>query len=248
MTHTFSAFEWRNGVLFDYSRNQFPTVLHALVGANLFPLRDGSTYFIFQHEGFAYVEGRFPLPAGYYGSLTADRQFIQGSDDCQALIIERVGFKGVFSIGGPIEETGRLKYIDGCTDSLLVPPVKLGDPCFNHLHFPAGINQTMHTHPSMRVGLVAKGRGLCTTPFGNIPLVPGQIFIIHPENGEQAAGTDGQPYPVGSHCFSTDDSELHVIAYHPDSDFGPLDEDHPMINRTIVNGVSAKHLDEIRTK
>ena len=28
-----------------------------------------------------------------------------------------------------------------------------------------------------------------------------------------------------------------VIAYHPDSDFGPTDDDHPMVNRTIVDGV-----------
>jgi hypothetical protein len=25
-----------------------------------------------------------------------------------------------------------------------------------------------------------------------------------------------------------------VIAYHPDSDFGPTHENHPMVNRTIV--------------
>lgn len=248
MNHTFSAFSWQNGLLFDYSDNLFPTKLHALVGAQLFPLKEGSTYFVFQQEGFAYVGGRFPLPAGYYGSLTAKEEFIQGSDDAKVLIIERIGYSGVFSIGGPIEETGRLKYIDGCTDSLLVPPVKLGDPCFNHLHFPAGIDQTMHTHPSMRVGLVTRGNGTCTTPFGDIPLVPGQIFIIHPDNGNEEPGKDGTKYPVGSHCFSTNDSTMDVIAYHPDSDFGPMDEDHPMINRTIVNGISAKHLEAIRTK
>ena len=26
---------------------------------------------------------------------------------------------------------------------------------------------------------------------------------------------------------------LDVIAWHPDSDFGPTDQDHPMINRTL---------------
>jgi len=25
-----------------------------------------------------------------------------------------------------------------------------------------------------------------------------------------------------------------VIAWHPDSDFGPRDDDHPMINRTLI--------------
>jgi hypothetical protein len=41
---------------------------------------------------------------------------------------------------------------------------------------------------------------------------------------------------------------MDVIAFHPDSDFGPEDENHPMINRTIVNGVSANAIDEIKTK
>jgi hypothetical protein len=52
----------------------------------------------------------------------------------------------------------------------------------------------------------------------------------------------------GEHKFSTPyGEELQVIAFHPDSDFGPTDEDHPMLNRTIVQGVSAKHLTAIRS-
>ena len=51
----------------------------------------------------------------------------------------------------------------------------------------------------------------------------------------------------GNHKFRTFDSEMRVIAYHPDSDFGPQDEDHPMINRTMVDGVSANKIDKIRT-
>ena len=41
---------------------------------------------------------------------------------------------------------------------------------------------------------------------------------------------------------------MDVIAFHPDSDFGAEDEFHPMINRTIVKGVAANKIDEIRTK
>ena len=41
---------------------------------------------------------------------------------------------------------------------------------------------------------------------------------------------------------------MDVIAFHPDSDFGPTDIEHPMINRTIVNGVKASELENIRTK
>ena len=68
-----------------------------------------------------------------------------------------------FTIGGPVAsgDEGRLPYIDGCSDSLLVSPVLRGDPCLNHLHFPGGIKQTKHTHPSGRAGLVIGGKGVC---------------------------------------------------------------------------------------
>ena len=116
---------------------------------------------------------------------------------------------------------GRLRYIDGCSDTLLACPPLLGDPCLNHLHFPKGTLQTQHTHPSVRLGVVARGEGACETPDGTTPLVSGLIFAI-PAGGE--------------HGFLTADSSMDVVAYHPDSDWGPTDEDHPMLNRTWVDG------------
>ena len=35
-------------------------------------------------------------------------------------------------------------------DTLLLAPPKLTDPCLNLLHFPPGITQTAHSHPSLR--------------------------------------------------------------------------------------------------
>ncbi len=115
-----------------------------------------------------------------------------------------------------------------------MPPVRLGDPCLNALFFPENIDQTAHTHPSMRVGMVIEGRGSCVTPEREYALLPGKIFIIHED---------------GNHRFRTGPgAKMTVVAYHPDSDFGPQDEDHPMINRTIVKGVSAAEIDAIRTR
>ena len=125
----------------------------------------------------------------------------------------------------------------------------MGDPCLNHLHFPDHITQTPHTHPSHRIGIVAKGNGECITPFGNLPLIAGMIFIIKEWDGSSIAkGNDGKSHPVGTHKFDTKDESMDVIAFHPDSDFGPTDIEHPMINRTIVGGVKASELEEIRTK
>jgi mannose-6-phosphate isomerase-like protein (cupin superfamily) len=236
MTNSFTPFEFRNGELFDASQDEFPSRLHAWDSQSAETLeveREGSTFYGFVFEGDATLATRdsaFPLQAGMYFSVP-EKASISGG---KGILIERVGFKGQFMLGGPIEESGRLKYIDGCTDSLLIPPIKLGDPCLNALYFPSQINQTQHTHPSIRVGVVFSGRGECVTPKENIPLLPGEIFVIHRD---------------GLHSFRTpDDSGMVVIAYHPDSDFGPEDQNHPMINRTIVEGQSASELDEIRTR
>jgi SAM-dependent methyltransferase len=143
--------------------------------------------------------------------------------------------RALFAIGGPVEEVGRLPYIDGCTDTLLLAPAIKGAPCLNHLHFPANVIQTQHTHPSGRSGVVVSGRGACVCQGGKVrtPLAPGVAFVI--------------PANV-LHAFETEDQELDVVAFHPDSDSGPTADDHPMVNRTMVDGVSASQIDSIRTK
>jgi quercetin dioxygenase-like cupin family protein len=129
------------------------------------------------------------------------------------------GFYGQTVLGVPLEEKGRLKYIDGCTDSLLVYAPRLGDPCLNHLHFPAGIDQTFHTHPSIRMGYVARGNGVASFPTGDVALTTGDIFML----------------PVDTlHRFRTPNESMDIIAFHPETDTGPTDEDHPMLNRTII--------------
>ncbi len=155
------------------------------------------------------------------------------SGEGSGFISTRVNFKGVFSIGGPVEKTGRLKYINGCSDSLIIPPVTLGDPCFNLLHVPPHIDQTTHTHPTVRVGMVLSGEGICIGIDKEYPLISGKIFIL---------------YPDCLHSFHTKDNTLRIVVYHPDSDSGPSHDSHPMLNRSYVEGVSASKIDDIRTK
>ncbi|NBW63320.1 MAG: cupin domain-containing protein, partial [Synechococcaceae bacterium WB4_1_0192] len=51
------------------------------------------------------------------------------------------------------------------------------------------------------------------------------------------------------HRFLTgSESGLTVVAWHPDSDTGPTDVDHPMVRRTMVGGVSAAELAGIQTR
>jgi quercetin dioxygenase-like cupin family protein len=178
----------------------------------------GGTHFLFGFDGETCMTFRgrdLTLPQGWFACVPGDVELAGGV----GVAITRGGWQGLFQLGGPLEARGRLAYIDGCTDTLLVAPPRLGDACLNHLHIPAGTAQTRHTHPSLRAGIVVRGRGRCVTPDGEHPLEPGLAFLI----------------PAGCpHSFFTDDEALDVIAYHPDSDFGPTDDIHPMVNRTVL--------------
>ena len=227
----FRLFEMRTGLLASIEEAEHPSRLFAWQGETL-SLPDGATYFGYVQSGKTRIRtggDSFPLRPGMYFSAPSAAT-IEGEG--QGVVMARLGYAGFFQIGGPIEARGRLCYIDGCTDSLLLSPVMLGDPCLNLLHFPPGIRQTAHTHPSARLGMVTRGEGRCLLERETVPLLPGSVFIIE-------AGT--------VHGFSTEERDMTVIAYHPDSDFGPTHRDHPMINRTLVEGVSAKYLDQIQT-
>lgn len=193
--------------------------------------RDDATHYGVMRDS-CYVlcnSGSFYLTTGMYFSVVGPIRF-RGGRGC---VITMDGYRGLTMLGGPIEHEGRLRYIDGCSDSLLIGPPKVGEPCLNYLHFPPSIRQTMHTHPSLRAGMIVRGSGRAVTPEGELPLTPGCVWILPSHT---------------AHCFYTDGEAMDVVAWHPDSDQGPTDDDHPMLNRTLVGGVSAKYLPEIRTQ
>lgn len=221
-------------------------LLRELPGVRVWGVDDGAlvlgedaTHFVFCHQGALTVRqsGAWPhvLTAGMYASVPGKCEVRPvGQDLSRGMVMSALGWLGMLVIGGPLEERGRLRYIDGCTDSLLVPPVRLGDPCLNGLWFPMGTQQTSHTHPSVRIGMVVRGRGRCVTRWDEHQLRPGMMFVIHPE---------------GEHRFETgQDAGLTVVAWHPDSDCGPTDQAHPMVNRTMVGGVSAALRPELQTR
>jgi hypothetical protein len=215
---TFHPFELAPASLLDLRDNPFPTVVSTWAGESGVELPPTGTHFGFAHDGPTDIgceSGTYRLVTGMYFSVPGALRLRGG----RGLVVTAAHFRGFFHLGGPVEGTGRLRYIDGCTDSLLVPPVLLGDPCLNLLHIPPGTRQTAHTHPSIRVGLIVRGSGECVTPDNRHPLRPGLAFVIAAD---------------ARHSFHTDRDPLLVIAYHPDSDFGPTHECHPMVNRTII--------------
>tara|TARA_R110000824_G_scaffold53063_1_gene147202 strand:+ start:10 stop:834 length:825 start_codon:yes stop_codon:yes gene_type:complete len=252
----------KTGLIFDDSKHEtYPIRYYNTINGKGFKTKENCSYHGYIYEGDSqlyYKQGNkeinLNLTSGMFFSCK-DGFTING--DSKIVIIEVLHTKGIYpktnyqaynTIGGPIEKSGRLRYIDGCTDSLLIAPVKWGDPCLNHLHFPKDIRQTQHTHPSHRIGIVSSGSGLCVTPFGNLPLIKGMIFVIKEWDGVTfATGLDNNQHPIGEHSFNTDKESLDVIAFHPDSDFGATDVEHPMINRTYVDGKSVKTMTEIMT-
>lgn len=146
------------------------------------------------------------------------------------VVIERFGFNCI-NTKVQWEEQGRLSYIDGCTDSMLIPPPRYGDPSLNYLHFPVGIDQSQHRHPDIRAGVIVGGRGTAYANHGYKggagheqswakDLEVGDFFIL-PENE--------------LHSFKTNKGEeMEVIAYHPSTDGGPTDQSHAMLNRTYL--------------
>jgi AraC-like ligand binding domain len=166
--------------------------------------------------------GRFELRPGYTFSVPG-KLTLEG--DGNGFIVSSLKHRALFTLTGPLEEDGRLKYIDGCSDSLLIPPIVRGDPCMNFLSVPPNTNQSDHTHPSVRIGMIISGEGYCSTDTGRIQLGPGLVFVIAPDT---------------IHSFHTRRKPLRIVAWHPDSDTGPTNEDHPMINRTVIGDVSER--------
>jgi hypothetical protein len=184
-----------------------------------------STGYGYVVRGSCRVKDRIVKQSEYFciSAEFAEEVITAGEESIVALFI-RLGFVGVFSMGAT-EPRGRMSYIDGCTDSILVGPPRMGDPCLNFLHFPPGVRQSFHVHPTIRLGVVAGGCGVACVSSGDehvltLPLQPGMLFLLEAQK---------------LHRFETSsNSDLTVIAYHPDSDWGPTDQNHPMLNRTYL--------------
>lgn len=216
----------------DRSETMYPSVAYQFdsdeVGdMGYFFTRDLSTSYGFVFSGEVYLPNRTVTAGEYFCLWTAHATEIKYSGKFSVFM--RIGFRGQDMVGGPIEAKGRLTYIDGCSDTLLVYPPRAGDPSLNLLHFPPRIKQSFHTHPSIRFGIVVEGTGYAS---------------INPREGEDGEMDETRIALEAGMMFCIEEHELHrfvteyhpmkVIAYHPDGDWGPTDHNHTMLNRTYV--------------
>ncbi len=161
----------------------------------------------------------WPLLKGQFFSLPIQTEEVVVAPETWVFAAIRVGFQGQKIPAGFIEKTGRLTYIDGCSDSLLIYPPRLGDPSLNYLYFPEQTSQSPHTHPSIRLGCVVHGSGFADLKSGQLALTEGDIFCLDPQE---------------RHRFLTTQSDMGIVVYHPDGDWGPTDHNHTMLNRTYL--------------
>jgi hypothetical protein len=232
---TLKCYSLQPNLVLDLSQDQFPAILRTWQG-NFLELSTNGTHFGFIQHGHPLLvrqsaQESYRLHPQMYFCLP-NTGYIDGQNS-SGMVITCPHYQGMFSIGGAIEPMGRFAYLDGGTNSLLIPPLTLGDPCLHAMYFPPGVDQTLHTHPSYRIGIIVAGEAEIETPEDVISVETGTLFLIHANS---------------LHKFRTSDKHLTVVVFHPDSDTGFTHRDNPMLRRTMVGGVSATQLPQIQTK
>ncbi len=249
----------RHGTTIDATHTMYPTFTQVMVTPGTYSKGSvcSTTYGVLL-SGSVEVRGMVLRPGAYFclpGEFKIELA-VSIEPGNRLILIERMGYRGQI-IFGQCEPTGRLTYIDGCSDSMLVYPPRKGDPVLNHLHFPGRILQTQHTHPSIRVGVVMKGQGVSwrgehgqkndLMPFMRAAEEYGLATAVtdYEKNPDKYHGVEMLYHLRAGGVFLLEQGELHsfatmkgggmdIVAYHPDSDWGPTDEDHPMLNRTHI--------------
>jgi len=124
-----------------------------------FPATDGTYYVLLRNATYLSNDAVFYHVMGAFG---VNNEFtIECNQDSHAVVIE---YKGIHLLENRYYlqndlGVGNLSYMDGGTNTTAVNPSRLGDPVVNYVHFPNKMYQTLHTHPSHRIGLILRGSG-----------------------------------------------------------------------------------------
>ena len=188
-----------------------------------------------ESRAFDYTQGTYYVilqNANYYSdkvkledvnaALAVNNHFTVKCNTGTAVIIEYLGLRLLESRYYVQDRLGmgNLSYLDGGTNTTAVNPGRLGDPVINYVHFPAGMQQTLHTHPSHRVGMILKGHGKIELDNGDFEVHQGDVFFMQ------------RNVLHNFMCPYHEDVILFVFA--PDSGTGPTDEVNPLKIRTYV--------------
>lgn len=185
-----------------------------------FDVTKGTYYIMLQNASYFSDNVKFE---NVNGAFAVNTHFTIKCGQGTAVVIEYPGLKLLESRYYTQDKLsmGNLSYIDGGTNTTAVNPGRLGDPVVNYVHFPAGMKQTLHTHPSHRIGMILKGRGGVELDHGELfALKQGDVFFMQ----RNVLHNFMCPY----------DEDVVLFVFAPDSGTGPTDEVNPLKIRTYV--------------
>ena len=164
------------------------------------------------------------VTASNFAACQGDRYNIKTSDSGSAVVIQYPGLKLLenrFYSQRQLDQ-GNLSYMDGGTNTTAINPGRLGDPVINYVHFPAGMYQTLHTHPSHRIGLCLQGNGKVELDHEEFfDIKPGEAFFMRRNT-------------LHNFMCPYQDEDVVLYVFAPDSGTGPTDEVNPLKVRTYV--------------
>lgn len=185
----------------------------------IFPITGAFTNFDTKNSKWVLCEGEFQNKTtkvnGTFAACTSSDFSIKG----KGIVIKTPGYciAEEFITSVNANQYGHLSYIDGCSNTGLIGPVRNGFPCINYLYFPENTKQTIHTHPSCRIGMILNGSGEAEVNGKIFELNTGDLFLLD---------------KFTKHRFLTNKSHMSLMVFHPDSEDGPKDEFNPMKSRT----------------
>lgn len=121
-----------------------------------------------------------------------------------------------------INDWTTLPYVNGCSTTQLLPPIRKGDPTLQLLRIPPYTSeQAHHIHSTARIVFVLSGSGhsVIGAKGGQkiIPLIEGAVLVLD---------------KMVPHHFKTGEEALVVLPLHVYSSTGKDEYDHPMMNGT----------------
>ena len=186
-----------------------------------FPATEGTYYVLMRNSTFLSANAEFKNVMGAFG---VNHSFmLECGAASHAVVIE---YKGIHLLENRYYVQndlgiGNLSYMDGGTNTTAVNPSRLGDPVVNYVHFPNHMYQTLHTHPSHRVGLILRGSG-------HIELDNQEIFDI------KTGDCFWMPRNTLHNFCCQKGEHVELFVFAPDSGTGPTDEVNPLKIRTYV--------------
>ena len=186
-----------------------------------FPATEGTYYVLMRNSTFLSANAEFKNVMGAFG---VNHSFmLECGAASHAVVIE---YKGIHLLENRYYVQndlgiGNLSYMDGGTNTTAVNPSRLGDPVVNYVHFPNHMYQTLHTHPSHRVGLILRGSG-------HIELDNQEIFDI------KTGDCFWMPRNTLHNFCCQNGEHVELFVFAPDSGTGPTDEVNPLKIRTYV--------------